>query len=218
MSVGPQAAFVTILDFANVAKDEFDAWLDTEHFPERLRVPGFLNAERWVAHDGSTRSLALYDLEDLAVIRSAAYEAVTGPNLSPWSRRVIGRCARQRFDLELMARFDKPVQQPANGLLFVAMDVAPEAEQDFNHWYDQEHVPRLFSIDGVMSARRYRAPVGSPRYIATYHTTTPAVADSDEWKAQIDSRWGDRVRPHTSNRFRIVCRRYEPTAQAREAA
>ena len=218
MTAGPQAALITILDFAKVAKDEFDAWLDTEHIPERLQVPGFTNAERWVANDGSTRSLALYDLDDLAVLNSTAYEAVTGPHLSPWSRRVIGRCERRRFDLELVSRFDKPVQQAANGLLFVAMDVAPEADNDFNDWYDQEHVPRLFSIDGVMSARRYRAPSGGPRYIATYHTTTPEVADSDDWKVQIDSRWGDRVRPHTSNRFRIVCRRYEGAAQARASA
>lgn len=208
MTALPQAALISILDHARVNPDEFDDWLDTEHIPERLSVPGFARADRWVAADGGPTSLAFYDLDHIQVLSSPAYQAVVGANLSPWSRRVIGKSGRRRFDLELMSRSDKPVQQPCGGLLFIAMDVAPEAEEDFNAWYDEEHVPRLFSLEGVMSARRYRACADSQRYVATYHVTSPAVPDSDAWRAQTDSRWGDQVRPHTSNRYRLVCRRY----------
>ena len=38
---------VAAMNFSDVAEDEFHDWYDTEHVPERLRVPGFLNAERW---------------------------------------------------------------------------------------------------------------------------------------------------------------------------
>ena len=35
-------------DFSTAHEDEFHDWYDLEHVPERLRVPGFLNAERWI--------------------------------------------------------------------------------------------------------------------------------------------------------------------------
>ncbi|MCL4187100.1 MAG: hypothetical protein KJZ85_05780 [Rhodobacteraceae bacterium] len=72
-------------------EEEFNAWYDTEHVPERRAVPGFLTGERFVALDGHPRYLALYDLDDPAVLDSPAYRAVAGENFSPWTRRVTGR-------------------------------------------------------------------------------------------------------------------------------
>ena len=39
---------IAAMDYSDVAEDEFHDWYDTEHIPERLAVPGFLNAERWL--------------------------------------------------------------------------------------------------------------------------------------------------------------------------
>jgi len=36
------------MDFSACPEDEFHDWYDLEHVPERLRIPGFLNAERWI--------------------------------------------------------------------------------------------------------------------------------------------------------------------------
>jgi hypothetical protein len=33
---------IAAMDFSNVPADEFNDWYDTEHIPERQRVPGFL--------------------------------------------------------------------------------------------------------------------------------------------------------------------------------
>ena len=33
---------IAAMEFSNVAEDEFNDWYDTEHIPERQRVPGFL--------------------------------------------------------------------------------------------------------------------------------------------------------------------------------
>ncbi len=39
---------VAAMDFSAAREDEFHDWYDLEHVPERLRVPGFLNGERWI--------------------------------------------------------------------------------------------------------------------------------------------------------------------------
>ena len=38
-------------DFSTAHTDEFHDWYDLEHIPERLRVPGFINAERWIGDE-----------------------------------------------------------------------------------------------------------------------------------------------------------------------
>ena len=79
-------------NFRNVAQDEFNDWYDTEHVPERSRVPGFLNCQRWIGADEAHVSIATYDLAALSVLQSPAYKAIAYENLSPWSKRVVGRC------------------------------------------------------------------------------------------------------------------------------
>ena len=72
-------------------EEEFNEWYDTEHVPERLRVPGFDTARRFVAVAGWPRYLALYDLDRPGVLDSTAYLAVAGANFSPWTRRIVPR-------------------------------------------------------------------------------------------------------------------------------
>jgi hypothetical protein len=74
-------------------EEEFNAWYDTEHLPQRQSVPGIETAHRFICLSGWPRYLATYDLASLEVIESAAYQAISGPHLSPWSRRLIAKVA-----------------------------------------------------------------------------------------------------------------------------
>ena len=73
-------------------EEEFNAWYDTEHLAERLSIPGFRSARRWVAdcRQGEGKYLATYELDSLAVLESEAYLKYFN-NQSPWSRRCLGR-------------------------------------------------------------------------------------------------------------------------------
>src|SRR5262244_3656392 len=55
--------------------------------PERLRVPGFLNADRWIGTENPKISVATYDLDNVGVLHSPPYLAVGGENGSPWTKR-----------------------------------------------------------------------------------------------------------------------------------
>ena len=73
-------------------EEEFNAWYDDEHLAERLAIPGFLSAQRWVADvaPGQGKYLATYELDSPAVLSSAAYLARYN-NQTPWSRRCLGK-------------------------------------------------------------------------------------------------------------------------------
>ncbi|MGE0700775.1 MAG: hypothetical protein AB7O57_16870 [Hyphomicrobiaceae bacterium] len=72
-------------------EEEFNAWYDSEHIPERLAVPGILTARRYVCAAGHPKYLAMYDLESHAVMSSPAYRKVGYENASPWTKRVTSR-------------------------------------------------------------------------------------------------------------------------------
>src|ERR1051325_9040755 len=72
-------------------EDEFNAWYDSEHIPERCAVPGFETGLRFVCLDGAPKYLAIYDLVRPEVLESPEYTRVAGGNSSPWTKRVTSR-------------------------------------------------------------------------------------------------------------------------------
>ena len=55
-------------------EEEFNAWYDGEHIPERLAVPGFLTGLRYMnTGGGAPRYLAMYDIENYEVLDSRTY-------------------------------------------------------------------------------------------------------------------------------------------------
>lgn len=77
-------------------EEEFNAWYDTEHIAERLAVPGFETALRYVCTDGAPRYLAMYDLANADILNSSAYRKVGYDNASPWTKRVTSRVRSYR--------------------------------------------------------------------------------------------------------------------------
>jgi hypothetical protein len=72
-------------------EEEFNAWYDTEHLPERRAVPGFESALRFVCVSGHPRYLAMYDLASPEVLDSPEYLKIAFANSSPWTLRVLQR-------------------------------------------------------------------------------------------------------------------------------
>jgi hypothetical protein len=205
-----KGALIAAMDFTNVDAGEFNDWYDTEHIPERARVAGFLTLQRWIGADNPRQSVATYDLESLEVLRSPAYRAIGGDNLSPWSKRVTAKVERLlRYEGEQILPGDATAPANASGLLLVGMTPGPEVETAFNAWYDGEHLPVLARVPGVLCARRFRTGGGGRSYLALYHLVAPGVVDTAEWKqASGSTPMPQHVRDQISDRLRLVCRNY----------
>jgi hypothetical protein len=210
---------IAAMNIADAAADEFHDWYDTEHLPERVRVPGFEACHRWIGVQDPKVSVATYDLETVGVLQSPDYQAIGGANLSPWSKRVTSRVERlMRFEGDQILPGNQLPPDHAGGLLLNAMNVEPAAEAEFNEWYDNEHIPALAAVPGVLCARRFRAavnlqPTGVPgganrRYVALYHLVSPEVQATPAWKSAADSEWTRKLRPHFRDHLRVVCKKY----------
>lgn len=67
------------------------------------------------------------------------------------------------------------------GLLMVWCEVPANKEAGFNQWYNEEHLPQLLSIPGVLNAARYEAVKSGPKHLAVYELETPDVVGSEAW-------------------------------------
>ncbi len=111
---------------------------------------------------------------------------------------------------------------PINGkyLFSAAMDVDPSKETLFNEVYDQEHIPLLLKVPGVIAVARFKkheltlsiggerktvVVEGEPTYNALYQIEHPDVLVSPEWSQAVDQgRWPGQVRPFTRNRRHVL--------------
>ena len=100
-------------------EEEFNAWYDEEHLPERLAIPGVRSARRWVAAvpAGQGKYLATYELDSAAVLASPAYlERFHNP--TPWTRRCLGRAVVfKRWACEQLEPGDADPHPEARALL-----------------------------------------------------------------------------------------------------
>ncbi len=108
-------------------------------------------------------------------------------------------------------------------LFSAAMDVDPTKDALFNEVYDQEHVPLLLQVPGVVSVARFRTReltmiIGGerktivienePRYQALYEIERPEILTSEAWAKAVDQgRWPGQVRPYTRNRRHVLYER-----------
>jgi len=93
-------------------------------------------------------------------------------------------------------------------LWVVQLDIPAELEEEFNRVYDEQHVPFIKNVPGVLGVQRYRlvSPVeGVARYMATYRVSSPDLPFTPEWIAASSSGdWPTRIRPHVSNLTRAM--------------
>lgn len=103
------ALLLVLMQPPSSQEEEFNDWYDTEHFPQRLALPGFLDGQRWVCSEGWPRYMALYELENEDVLNTAQYLSVSGTRSTPWSRRILPRTVgRQRIVLRTLADTRRP--------------------------------------------------------------------------------------------------------------
>ncbi len=79
----PRGLLLVMIEVEPAHEADFNRWYNEEHVPERLSVPGFLNARRFVALEGEPKYLALYDLESPAVLQTEAYTKLLAG--TPWT-------------------------------------------------------------------------------------------------------------------------------------
>src|ERR1700704_4127185 len=90
MPIAGKGMLLTSMNVDAADEAEFNGWYDREHLEERVAIPGFLEARRYVAHRGSPKYLCLYSTATFEVLDSPAYRKVLS-NPTDWSKTTMAR-------------------------------------------------------------------------------------------------------------------------------
>jgi hypothetical protein len=184
---------------------EFNRWYNEEHIPERLSIPGVLNAARYEAVVGGPKYLACYELASPDAWHSDAWQKWLN-NPTEWSRRMSPSVIGTAYIRNLYRRIH-PQDVPAETaqadmspvILVGRMSVPAELEDPFNDAYNNERLPLCLSIPGYIRARRFEAVMGSPKYATVHEMESLDVWKSqawEDWRTAVTPIWNREIRPH----------------------
>ena len=93
------------------------------------------------------------------------------------------------------------------------MEPPAALEEEFQDWYDTEHVPERTAIDGVLSGVRLVCVEGWPRYVALYDLTALDVLDGPGYRAVSGdnfSPWSKRILAKVRGQYRAAAHQVHP--------
>jgi len=212
-------ALITVwLDVAPEREEEFNDWYLLEHIPQVVGLPGFVSGRRYRADDAPLKYLAWYDTADEAVETGPDFQRIVS-HPTPWSqrmRRFYGE-NRERMNFRLMCDVGRVPEQDTPWLYIVHTDIPDHIVDEYNEWYDKEHLPRLVTVPDVVRARRYTAVTANgPKYLTAYELTDRDAFESPEGLQARKTPWTAKMRALFQNTRRRMCRLIQPSVQHRE--
>lgn len=193
---------VAIQPGPNTDEEAFHEWYNTEHGPLRLRLPFIKTGDRYKAIDGQRPEWsAVYDTSDPAQLDKRIYTRLREER-SQREKKVMSTF--ESLDRKIYSVVSKRGESavPAPVQLAVSMRVNESDLEDFNNWYEQEHIDMLSKIPGWMRSRRFKMVVGGIRgmppegqveCLAVHDFRAQNGLDGPEHKAAVDTPWRSKI-------------------------
>ena len=141
---------------------EFNEWYIREHIPDRVSVPGFNNGRRHLALSSADprcpRNFTFYEVQNLAVLRSASYlECLANP--TEWTQRTMPWLKNMnRTACRVVCKAGQGHGAFAGTL---RLTVEPDSQTDFDDWVQRVLLPALIERPGIASAQYWRGDVAA---------------------------------------------------------
>ena len=190
--------------------EEFNAWYNLEHVPQVTALPGFVRTRRYYCESADIRYLAWYETADDTVEAGAHFQGIVRTP-TPWSLRMRGIYGehRERMNFRLMCDVGPAPAPDAPWMYIVHTDIPDHIVDEYNAWYDKEHLPRCVAIPGVLRARRYMSVACTsgnigPKYLTAYELSGPEVWESPAAQVARKTPWTEKMRSLFSNTRRAL--------------
>ena len=174
---------LALIDVPDEVVEDFHAWYDGEHIPERAAIPGLGPIRRWERRAGDLpRFLATYEAPSAATLESGPYQELKSKGDTAWTQRL-----RPSFQRTLRGVFALAADLGGSGgrphACVVALTSVDPADVDaYRSWYDEAHGPLVAKVPGIVRLRRYERDE-DPAHLTVMEMTDPAVLDGEDYLA-----------------------------------
>ena len=183
-------------------EEEYQRWLDQEHLLDRMAVRGFLGARRFLnVRAEGPKQMILFELENEAVLERQEFTKLSNPP-TDWNQRVRQHFTAQRGVYKGTFSLQGEGEPTGKAVIAVWAKVEEGWEDEFNLWYNEEHLPERIGL-GYLNARRFKAPDGSEwKYLAIYDVPDEAIVETPAYKERVASPtpWMQKMQQHMTIR------------------
>ena len=133
------------------ARDErdFNEWYNREHIDERINLPGFHRARRYVAVRGSPKYLATYECDSVGDLATPGYLQLLA-NQTPWTQAVMAKFTHfHRMTLRTQVDLAHGVGGAVACVRFVPN---PRERKPLVAWLQETALPRAIARPGLVGA------------------------------------------------------------------
>ena len=133
------------------ARDErdFNEWYNREHIDERVNLPGFHRARRYVAVRGTPKYLATYECDSVGDLATPGYLALLASQ-TPWTQAVMARFTQfNRMALRVQVDLSHGVGGAVAAVRFVP---DPRERKALVAWLHETALPKAIARPGMLGA------------------------------------------------------------------
>lgn len=149
MALRGKGMLITLTEVRRRDERGFNEWYNREHIDERVNLPGFHRARRYVAADGQAdpRYFATYECDTVGDLATPRYLKLLA-NQTPWSQRVMARFTKfHRLTLRIRVDLAHGV---GGAITCVRFFPDPAKAAPFAAWLRREALPAAIRRPGMV--------------------------------------------------------------------
>ena len=149
MALRGKGMLITLTEVKSRDESDFNEWYNREHIDERINLPGFHRARRYVAVKGSPKYLATYECDTVDDLATPSYLRLLA-NQTAWSQAVMARFTHfNRLTLRIQVDLTHGVGGAVTCVRFVPDVRKRNALAD---WLERTALPRAIARAGMLGA------------------------------------------------------------------
>jgi hypothetical protein len=161
---------------------DLNEWYNREHIDERINLPGFHRARRYVSVKGSPKYLATYECDSAEDLATPGYLHLLA-NQTPWSQSVTGRFTHfTRMTLRLQLDL---THGDGGALTTVRFAPEPSMRRSLMAWLN-EALPNAITRPGMVGAAVLENDVEIANAPAAQRSMDHPKADQAEWLVMLE--------------------------------
>lgn len=167
------------------ARDErdFNEWYNREHIDERINLPGFHRARRYVAVRGSPKYLATYECDSVGDLATPGYLQLLA-NQTPWTQAVMAKFTQfRRLTLRTQVDLTHGVGGAVASVRFIP---DPRERKPLVAWLQETVLPRVIARPGLLGAFAAETDLEVTNAPLQAKSMDHPKADEAEWVVMLE--------------------------------
>jgi hypothetical protein len=185
------------------ARDErdFNEWYNREHIDERINLPGFHRARRYVAVSGSPKYLATYECDNVGDLATPGYLQLLA-NQTPWTQAVMAKFTQfRRLTLRTQVDLAHGVGGTVASVRFVP---DPRERKQLVAWLQETVLPRVIARPGLVGAFAAETDLEVTNAPLQAKSMDHPKADEAEWVVMLEGADAASVSAAARSHFKLA--------------